>query len=152
MIKNDITIGEIINVVCKIAEVDETKVMGKNRQRKLVTVKRIISALLRNHFSMTCYEIGVHLKKDHSTIVHYMKNHRHNMKHDIEYRYVYNTSLMAVKGNFIELKDELDETEINDSLLKRNEFLENKIKRLEENIREIQNIANSSSLYESLKH
>ena len=42
MIKNDITIGEIINVVCKIAEVDETKVMGKNRQRELVTVKRII--------------------------------------------------------------------------------------------------------------
>ena len=145
-------IEDIIEIVCKISKIDSKKVMGSGRQRELVTVRKIVSALLRNNFGMTHYQIGASLRKDHSNIVHYLKLHEHNMIHDIEYQYVYNTSLIAIRGDVEIMKEELNKGGVTDVLIRRNEFLEDRIKLLLERLTEVKNIIDTISLNNNLKH
>ena len=149
----DTAIKDIMEIVCKVSEIDIKKVMGTGRQRELVTVRKIVAAILRNHFGLTHYQIGAGLRKDHSNIVHYLKNHGHNMIHDIEYKYTYNTSLIAIKGeNIEEIKKDLNAVEANNLVIKRNQFLEDRIKLLHERLEEVKSIIDAISLNDKLKY
>ena len=112
------------NVVNKIFEVD---IMNGSRKRNIVNARLVYAKILREH-GQQLTAIGKSLNRDHTTVIHYLKNAETFMKHDsalnekfIMARDVFysenNFSLEYsteedLRGKIVELTDKLEKFEL----------------------------------------
>lgn len=69
--------------------------MVSNRQRAAILARTAISVQLLES-KETYYKIGAFFKKDHSTIIHIVKQHSDRLKYDKEYKELYHNFLLEI--------------------------------------------------------
>lgn len=91
-------------------------IFGDSRKRKLVDARIIYAKIAREH-NYSFKSIGRRIGKDHSTIIHYMKNFDWLFSSDTEFRETY----IYLKERFIEIQPKLIESQeieiINNSMM-----------------------------------
>lgn len=94
----------------------DINIFGDSRKRKLVDA-RIIYAKIAREYNYSFKSIGRNIGKDHSTIIHYMKNFDWLFSSDTEFRETY----IYLKEKFMELQPKLIENQeieiINNSMV-----------------------------------
>lgn len=71
----------IVEITAIYFDLEESKIKGKGRKRKYVYARQHISAYLRL-LNVTFENISKILNKDHSTIIHYCKQHQNLIETD----------------------------------------------------------------------
>ena len=79
----------LVILTANIYGIREKQVMAKKRTRLFVQARTTIAAILRFNYNMPLMRIGKIMDKDHSTIIHMLKNHRQDMEYDLEYKKKY---------------------------------------------------------------
>ena len=102
---------------------DFEQMISINRRRELVDARKIMSVLLRNVYKLTFSKIGAILQRDHTTMLHYYRDHENLMETDRDYKHFYNTALSAV-GHLDKSKDLIEDVTFIEGLLERVDQLE----------------------------
>ena len=97
----------VSQVVGSLYGLDFEQMISINRRRELVDARKIMSVLLRNVYKLTFSKIGAILQRDHTTMLHYYRDHENLMETDRDYKHFYNTALSAV-GHLDKSKDFFD--------------------------------------------
>jgi len=84
----------IINQVNRVFKCDA---LSNNRYRENVNGRIAISYYLRMHEKMTLMGIARILKKDHASVIHYLKQHQSLFKYDKEYKTLYSQIIVNDK-------------------------------------------------------
>ena len=113
----------VSQVVGSLYGLDFEQMISINRRRELVDARKIMSVLLRNVYKLTFSKIGAILQRDHTTMLHYYRDHENLMETDRDYRHFYNTALSAV-GHLDKSEDILEDVTFIEGLLERIDQLE----------------------------
>ena len=113
----------VAQVVGSLYGLDFEQIISINRRRDLVDARKIMSVLLRNVYKLTFSKIGAILQRDHTTMLHYYRDHENLMETDQDYKHFYNTALSAV-GHLDKSKDLVEDVTFIEGLLSRVEVLE----------------------------
>lgn len=126
---------EAIKVIVE-GELD-ISIFGDSRKRNLVDA-RIIYAKIAREYNYSFKSIGVNIGKDHSTIVHYMKNFDWLFSSDTDFREMYIYLKEKIKEVLPNIKDNQEIKIINNSMvlhkqieslsLENEKYLSNKLK------------------------
>lgn len=63
------------NMVCNVNGVKIAEFRGRGRKRELFEVRMMFSALAKEFFNLSQQETGTYQNRDHSTILHQLKEH-----------------------------------------------------------------------------
>ena len=113
----------VAQVVGSLYGLDFEQMISINRRRELVDARKIMSVLLRNVYKLTFSKIGAILQRDHTTMLHYYRDHENLMETDRDYKHFYNTALSAV-GHLDKSKDLIEDVTFIEGLLERVDQLE----------------------------
>ena len=113
----------VSQVVGSLYGLDFEQMISINRRRELVDARKIMSVLLRNVYKLTFSKIGAILQRDHTTMLHYYRDHENLMETDRDYKHFYNTALSAV-GHLDKSKDLIEDFTFIEGLLERVDQLE----------------------------
>ena len=113
----------VSQVVGSLYGLDFEQMISINRRRELVDARKIMSVLLRNVYKLTFSKIGAILQRDHTTMLHYYRDHENLMETDRDYKHFYNTALSAV-GHLDKSKDLIEDVTFIEGLLERIDQLE----------------------------
>ena len=113
----------VSQVVGSLYGLDFEQMISINRRRELVDARKIMSVLLRNVYKLTFSKIGAILQRDHTTMLHYYRDHENLMETDRDYKHFYNTALSAV-GHLDKSEDILEDVTFIEGLLERIDQLE----------------------------
>ena len=113
----------VSQVVGSLYGLDFEQMISINRRRDLVDARKIMSVLLRNVYKLTFSKIGAILQRDHTTMLHYYRDHENLMETDRDYKHFYNTALSAV-GHLDISKDLIEDVTFIEGLLERIDQLE----------------------------
>ena len=113
----------VSQVVGSLYGLDFEQMISINRRRELVDARKIIYFLLRNVYKLTFSKIGAILQRDHTTMLHYYRDHENLMETDRDYKHFYNTALSAV-GHLDKSKDLIEDVTFIEGLLERVDQLE----------------------------
>ena len=113
----------VAQVVGSLYGLDFEQMISINRRRELVDARKIMSVLLRNVYKLTFSKIGAILQRDHTTMLHYYRDHDNLMETDRDYKHFYNTALSAV-GHLDKSKDLIEDVTFIEGLLERVDQLE----------------------------
>ena len=113
----------VSQVVGSLYGLDFEQMISINRRRELVDARKIMSVLLRNVYKLTFSKIGAILQRDHTTMLHYYRDHENLMETDQDYKHFYNTALSAV-GHLDKSKDLIEDVTFIEGLLERVDQLE----------------------------
>ena len=113
----------VAQVVGSLYGLDFEQIISINRRRDLVDARKIMSVLLRNVYKLTFSKIGAILQRDHTTMLHYYRDHENLMETDRDYKHFYNTALSAV-GHLDKSKDLIEDVTFIEGLLERVDQLE----------------------------
>lgn len=94
--KDTESLKEIINGVFSV------NIMKKSRELKFVDARLVYAKILRDR-GYTLKSIGKSIGKDHTTVIHYMSQVDHVLKHDLQLMEKY----LICKDSFIKGRDEL---------------------------------------------
>ena len=73
MIESALSIPKIISAVCKFHDVSYKELKSKRRTRRLATARMHYGYLARKHTDLSLAMIGRYIRRDHATVVHYIK-------------------------------------------------------------------------------
>ena len=113
----------VSQVVGSLYGLDFEQMISINRRRELVDARKIMSVLLRNVYKLTFSKIGAILQRDHTTMLHYYRDHENLVETDPDYKHFYNTALSAV-GHLDKSKDLIEDVTFIEGLLERVDQLE----------------------------
>ena len=113
----------VAQVVGSLYGLDFEQIISINRRRELVDARKIMSVLLRNVYKLTFSKIGAILQRDHTTMLHYYRDHENLVETDPDYKHFYNTALSAV-GHLDKSEDILEDVTFIEGLLERIDQLE----------------------------
>ena len=113
----------VSQVVGSLYGLDFEQMISINRRRELVDARKIMSVLLRNVYKLTFSKIGAILQRDHTTMLHYYRDHENLMETDRDYKHFYNTALSAV-GDLDKSEEILEDVTFIEGLLERIDQLE----------------------------
>ena len=113
----------VSQVVGSLYGLDFEQMISINRRRELVDARKIMSVLLRNVYKLTFSKIGAILQRDHTTMLHYYRDHENLVETDHDYKHFYNTALSAV-GHLDKSKDLIEDVTFIEGLLERVDQLE----------------------------
>lgn len=65
-----ISSSKIITVVCAHFDIEQSKITGKGRSRRLVEIRQIICYFLKKYTRLTLERIGLLVNRDHSTVTY----------------------------------------------------------------------------------
>ena len=104
----------IVEVVCDITHLSRPELFSENRQRHLVDGRRLAFALIRELFGTPYTVIGKYFSKNHASIIHSLKMHKHLLDYDIIYRGRYTKIFRLMYAKYNEevidfLKDKLND-------------------------------------------
>lgn len=86
----------IIKAVCDCYNITDDELLSKIKERHLVDARKTASYLIRFRLGYTLGKVGIAMKRDHSTIAHYMTSHRELMKNDSNYIKLFNDISKAI--------------------------------------------------------
>ena len=66
----DFDIDKCLNNIANALEVSVTDILGKNRQRHIVTARTIAIKTIRDNTLLTLKQIGIIFNKHHSSLIH----------------------------------------------------------------------------------
>tara|TARA_R100001510_G_C7624860_1_gene184924 strand:+ start:525 stop:938 length:414 start_codon:yes stop_codon:yes gene_type:complete len=75
----------MFNTVEAITGTKRDDILSSSRKRKNVIARTYCAILLREMFNMTFVEAGYVLNRNHASIIHCLKSHKTDMKHDPTY-------------------------------------------------------------------
>ena len=131
----------VLNLCCSLLKITKADLLGSNRKRLLVNARRICGVIFRRKYLLTTSESGVALKKDHSSIVYYLKDHDSLFEVDPEYRHFYKLVEHALGLKDVNEKDQ-DHVDYLELLLAKLEHLEKTNKDLEKKLQDVNEITN----------
>ena len=79
----------VAQVVGSLYGLDFEQIISINRRRDLVDARKIMSVLLRNVYKLTFSKIGAILQRDHTTMLHYYRDHENLVETDPDYKHFY---------------------------------------------------------------
>ena len=89
-------IKELIELACKISNVNKTELLSTSRKGKVREVRACVGVVLRMAFNLTQVETGEILGRDHSTIQFYEREHSMMMSLNY-YKDIYNELIMFAR-------------------------------------------------------
>ena len=113
----------VSQVVGSLYGLDFEQMISINRRRDRVDARKIMAVLLRNVYKLTFSKIVAILQRDHTTMLHYYRDHENLMETDRDYKHFYNTALSAV-GHLDKSKDLIEDVTFIEGLLERVDQLE----------------------------
>jgi chromosomal replication initiation ATPase DnaA len=75
----------MFNTIEAITGTTKKEILSSSRKRKCVVARTYCAILLRDMFKMTFVEAGQMLNRNHASIIHALKAHKTDMKHDPTY-------------------------------------------------------------------
>ena len=90
-------IKELIELACKISNVNKTELLSTSRKGKVREVRACVGVVLRMAFGLTQVETGKILGRDHSTIQFYEREHSMMMSLNY-YKDIYNELIIFAKN------------------------------------------------------
>ena len=72
--------GSLVTITAKIFEIKESEVMSSKRTRLYVQARTVIAHILRHKYKLPFKSIGLAMGKDHSTVIHMINNHNHDIE------------------------------------------------------------------------
>jgi chromosomal replication initiation ATPase DnaA len=75
----------MFNTIEAITGTTKSEILSSSRKRKCVVARTYCAILLRDMFKMTFVEAGQLLNRNHASIIHALKAHKMDMKHDPTY-------------------------------------------------------------------
>lgn len=104
----------VVEMVCEITRLSRPELFSENRQRHLVDGRRLAYALVRELFGTPYTVIGKYFSKNHASIIHALKTHKHLLDYDIVYRGRYTKIFRLMYSKYNEevidfLKDKLND-------------------------------------------
>lgn len=88
--------GTILSIVSVVTGYAVSDLIGRCRRREFAYARAIASVLLRKKTSLSYTSVGRVMKRDHATVMHYLREHEHRMNY-ADYREVYVECLMALE-------------------------------------------------------
>ena len=96
----------LLKLVCEVLEVDYNKVKTMGRGRKLVDARRMYCVVARKFLPLPLSTIGKFIKRDHSSVVYYLKQHYSLMETDSTYEHFYNLCEYAASQGKVEVSED----------------------------------------------
>ena len=116
----------ILQLVCEVLEVEPTEVKSLFRKRQLVDARRIYCVIARKFLALPLSTIGQFIKRDHSSVLHYHRQHDSLMTADKTYEHFYNLCEYAASQGKVEIDEQSNEVYI-DALVAENKHLRNQL-------------------------
>tara|TARA_R110002020_G_scaffold220785_2_gene428770 strand:- start:34773 stop:35192 length:420 start_codon:yes stop_codon:yes gene_type:complete len=91
----------LTEVIEKQLGITYKQMMSPTRLKELVYSRAIFSVIARRYLNMTFHKIGELLKRDHSSIIFYMKKHDNEYELYKDYRDMYKKIYASVEALFI---------------------------------------------------
>ena len=82
-------IEQLTGIAMLLSGVNPNDITVKKRDRKLVDMRRMIAAILREHYGVSLTKIGQYLNRDHSDVVYLLHTHKNLLTTDDGYRKIY---------------------------------------------------------------
>ena len=83
----NISIKQIINLVCREMKVSERQLLGKNRTMQIALARQIVMYFCKELTDISLSNIGLHIgKRDHSTVIHGYKNIEKKILNDSDFK------------------------------------------------------------------
>tara|TARA_R100000742_G_C4262906_1_gene80752 strand:+ start:665 stop:1156 length:492 start_codon:yes stop_codon:yes gene_type:complete len=127
-------IEKIVALACRLGDITKEELVSDSRQRLIGDIRMCVGNLLRRVFGLTTLAAGKYLNRDHSTILHYEREHGSLLMLNY-YKKIYNKCVKAASSLCVDI-DGLDvdnNTVIND-LRRQNSVLLKKIERMKEEL------------------
>tara|TARA_R110001632_G_scaffold53190_1_gene131243 strand:+ start:659 stop:1099 length:441 start_codon:yes stop_codon:yes gene_type:complete len=140
--RNTNTLNYFIADYCTKANTTLEELKSKTRKRDVVEKRMIIAYVLRVKVGLTLIHTGNCLNKDHATVIHYIKTTERFLDVYPHIKRLYNSAVdsynefkekLNISYNMPPTRDE-KETKLVDILLEKNEKLQTKIIKLEQEI------------------
>ena len=123
-------IEKIVALACRLGDITKEELLSDSRIRLIGDIRMCVGNLLRRVFGLTTIDAGKYLNRDHSTILHYEREHASLMLLNY-YKKIY---LKCVKSaeSLSEMVEELDynQDEVIKELKKENNNLYRKVEDL----------------------
>lgn len=96
--KENITPELIIEEVCKYYKISKKEIIGKRRNKNIVTARHIAMCLIRDNLKISLEEIGSYFSRDHSTVTNALKKKDEENSNTFKMAYNYlNNELYKIK-------------------------------------------------------
>lgn len=96
--KENITPDLIIDEVCKYYKISKKEIVGKKRNKNIVTARHIAMCLIRDNLKISLEEIGSYFARDHSTVTNALKKKDEENSNTFKMAYNYlNNELYKIK-------------------------------------------------------
>jgi|TARA_R100000084_G_scaffold57599_1_gene24396 hypothetical protein len=123
-------IEKIVALACRLGDITKEELLSTSRTRLIGDVRMCVGNLLRRVFGLTTIETGKYLNRDHSTILHYEREHASLLMLNY-YKKIYNKCFKAAES----LSEMVEEIEYNQDdvikeLKKENNMLYRKVEDL----------------------
>ena len=119
MKESQVSIENIISVVCRFHGVNYEELKSKRRARRLATARMHYGYLARKHTDLSFTMIGFYIRRDHATIIHYVRTVKawaETYKTELQILYVLENMLISESSLLLTVdRDHVQkiETEIN---------------------------------------
>tara|TARA_R100000951_G_scaffold58086_1_gene48770 strand:+ start:3673 stop:4119 length:447 start_codon:yes stop_codon:yes gene_type:complete len=137
--KLDPQIGRILATVSRLTEVPISKIRGKSRLSEIVAARRICMVLISEIGGYTLTTIGGVFNRDHTTVLHAVKQHMDYMDVDKAYRDFFNICETTV--GIHKIGDSKNKDDIIEKLAQRVDFLEHENELLKEQVTNVKELA-----------
>lgn len=96
--RNQTTVPDVVDAVCRHYQVDEKDIKGRQRARKIVLPRQVAMYLLREETEISLEEIGRAMGgRDHTTVLHGIKKIETAMENDVQLR----ASIMTIREGLL---------------------------------------------------
>ena len=123
-------VTKVLDLVSEVCNINRKQLKSNIRLREIVDARRVYAVLCRLNFKLPLTFIGTFIKKDHATILYYVRQHETLHKTDALYRHNYTICEYALKNN----PDLAKADNHIDALVAENEHLRNQVQNLEEKL------------------
>ena len=99
-------IEKIVSLACRLGDITKEELLSDSRIRLIGDVRMCVGNLLRRVFGLTTIDAGKYLNRDHSTILHYEREHASLMMLNY-YKKIY-TKCVKSAEKLTEIEEEFD--------------------------------------------
>lgn len=81
-----LTKDDILDIISKESGIGISQIISKSRKREIVNVRYIFCSIMKNNYNYSLVHIGELIGRDHTTIIHAIKQHRNRVQNEELYR------------------------------------------------------------------
>jgi len=105
--------GQIVKLlketVCKVLDITPKQLVGESRNQRFVEGRKMFSCLIRKIIpDITYQQIGMHINRNHASILNLKTKHEWDYEHIFEYAKLYDRVYSLFMDKYMKLDDKLD--------------------------------------------